>query len=138
MALKEPASMDDLVYFTNRNLGDKGKIKAWAYRNNCPKCNKALMGKPKGEKGKVKIRANEYTCPSCNYTVQKEEYEDTLTFEGNYTCPHCQFEGEAQVPFIRKKKKIFDEESQKKTAVESVSFPCKSCGKIIDVTKKMK
>jgi predicted RNA-binding Zn-ribbon protein involved in translation (DUF1610 family) len=139
MTIKEPASMDDCVYFTNRLLGEKGKVKAWVYRQNCPKCNKALMGKPRDSKtGKIKIRAVEYVCPSCNYTVGKDEHEDTLTFEAKYTCPYCQFEGEVQTPFLRKKTKIFDEEKQKKVAVETVRFKCGKCAKDIDVTKKMK
>ncbi|MBI2148115.1 hypothetical protein HYU23_00385 [Candidatus Woesearchaeota archaeon] len=137
MALKEPASMDECVYFTNRNLGEKGKIRAWVYRQNCPKCNKALMGKPR-DKGKIKIRATEYVCPNCKYTAQKEEYEDTLTFESKYVCPHCEFTGEVQIPFKRKKVKVFDEETQKQVTAESVRFQCSKCGKSIDVTKKMK
>ncbi len=138
MTLKEPASMDECVYFTNRNLGEKGKIKAWVYRQNCPKCNKALMGKPRDEKGKIKIRASEYVCPHCKYAVEKEEHEYTLTLEGKYVCPHCSFNGEVQTPFRRKKLKVFDEEKQKQVAVESVRFQCSKCGKNIDVTKKMK
>ena len=138
MALKEPVSMDECVYFTNRELGTKGKIKAWVYRQNCPKCGKALMGKPRDAKGKIKIRATEYVCPSCKYTVQKEEHEDTLTLEGKYVCPHCEFSGEVQTPFRRKKVKVFDEEKQKEVAAESVRFQCSKCSKNIDVTKKMK
>ena len=39
MALKEPSSMDECIYFTNRTLvGGKGKIRAWVYRKFCPKC----------------------------------------------------------------------------------------------------
>ena len=138
MVLKEPTSMEECVYFTNRNLGEKGKIKGWVYRQNCPKCGKALMGKPRGSDGKIKIRATEYVCPACKYTAQKEEYEDTLTFEGKYTCPHCENQGEVQTSFERKKVKVFDEEKQKAVAVETVRFPCSKCGKNIDVTKKMK
>ena len=60
MALREPVSMDECVYFTNRNIG-KGKIRAWVFRENCPKCNKGLMGKPRDSKtGKAKIRTEEY------------------------------------------------------------------------------
>ncbi len=137
MSLKEPTSMDECVYFTNRLFGEKGKVKAWVYKQNCLKCNKALMGKPRGPDGKIKIRATEYVCPNCKYTVQKE-YEDSLTLEAKYTCPHCQFNGEVQTPFKRKKVKIFDEELQKQVTAESVRFACSKCGKNIDVTKKMK
>ena len=138
MALKEPASMNECVYFTNRVLGEKGKVKAWVYKQNCPKCNKALMGKPRDKNGKVKIRAEEYVCPHCNYTAQKDEYEDTLTFEAIYLCPYCEANGEIKIPYIRKKVRIFDDEKQKQVAVESVRFQCEKCGKNIDVTKKMK
>ncbi len=138
MGIKEPASMDECLYFTNRLIGEKGKVKAWVYKQNCPKCQKALMGKPRDTKGKIKIRSAEYVCPSCNYTVEKEEYEDTLTFEAKYTCPYCNVDGEVQTPFRRKKVKIFDEEKQKQVAAESVRFQCSKCGKNIDVTKKMK
>ena len=139
MALKEPVSMDECVYFTNRNIGGKGKAKAWVYKQNCPKCDKALMGKPRDSKtGKVKIRAIEYVCPNCHYTAAKDAYEDTLTFEAKYVCPHCEFSGEVQVPFLRKKVKIFDEEKQKQVAAEAVKFKCSKCEKDIAVTKKMK
>ena len=138
MALKEPTSMEECIYFTNRTIGENGKIKAWVYKQNCPKCNKALMGKPRDSKGKIKIRSTEYVCPNCNYTVEKEEYEDTLTFESKYVCLYCEFSGEVQVPFRRKKVKIFDEETQKQVTAESVRFQCGKCGKNIDVTKKMK
>ncbi len=138
MGIKEPASMDECIYFTNRNLGAKGKIKGWVHKQDCPKCGKALMGKPRDPKGKIKIRSTEYVCPICNYTAEKEEYEDTLTFEGKYTCPHCETQGEVQTSFMRKKVKIFDEEKQKQLSVEAVRFQCSKCQKNIDVTKKMK
>ncbi len=138
MALKEPSSMDELVYFTNRKVGN-GNVMAWVYRKECPKCGKALMGKLKDEKtGKPKIRATEYVCPECNYTVGKQEYEDTLTCEIKYTCPKCSYEGEAEVPFIRKKTQVFDEEKQKKVSVDAVVFNCSKCNDKIAITKKMK
>ena len=92
----EPSSMDELVYFTNRKVGD-GNVMAWVYRNECPKCGKAKMGKPKDEKtGKPKIRAKEYVCPECSNTVEKEEYEETLMCEIKYTCPKCKHQGEIE------------------------------------------
>jgi predicted RNA-binding Zn-ribbon protein involved in translation (DUF1610 family) len=136
MAVKEPESMGDLVYFTDRNIG-KGNVRAWVYKRNCPKCGKAKMGKPV-EKGKVKIRATEYQCPACKYTVNKEEYEETLTMEAKYICPKCSFKGEIEAPFIRKKMKLFDEETGKKATAEAVVFDCAKCGEKIAVTKKMK
>ena len=87
--VKEPESMEELVYFTNRFLGN-GSIKVWVYRKPCSKCGKALMAKPKDEKtGKAKIRAPEYACPACKYIVPKLQYEDTLEAEAIYICPEC-------------------------------------------------
>jgi predicted RNA-binding Zn-ribbon protein involved in translation (DUF1610 family) len=125
--MKEPESMDELVYFTNRLIG-KGSAKVWVHRQLCPKCSKELMGKPANDKGKVAIRANEYKCPACGYTVEKTEYESSLTAEAKYTCPSCEKEGEAEVPF--KRKNIL--------GVSTLRLVCKHCGSNIDVTKKMK
>ena len=97
------------------------------------------MSKPKDPKtGKPRIRATEYLCPECHYQVEKEEYEDSLTINIQYTCLHCNNQGEIQVPFIRRKVKIFDEEEQKKKTIEAVRFNCQKCNKEIYVTKKMK
>ncbi|MBU0472267.1 MAG: hypothetical protein KKF89_01855 [Nanoarchaeota archaeon] len=126
MALKFPESMDECIYFTRRKI-DNSTIVAWVFKEKCPECHKALMGKPV-EKGKVKIRAGEYVCPECNYTVEKGEYEDTLTCNIQYVCPFCQHKGEAQAPFKRKKFK----------GVDAVVFLCEKCGEKIAVTKKMK
>ena len=136
--MKEPKSMDECVYFTNRSI-DEGKIKAWVFKEECPKCKKGIMGKPKNEKtGRPKIRAKEYTCSECGYTVEKEEYEDTLTINIKYTCPHCQHSDELSTPFKRKKVQRLNEKTGKKQAIETVRFQCSKCGKDIDVTKKMK
>lgn len=138
MSIELPKSMDECVYFTNRSVG-KGKIKAWALREKCPKCQKSLMQKPKNPKtGKFKLRAKEYICSDCGYTVSLEEYENTLILCAVYTCPKCQKNGEAKVPFKRKKVKIFDEESQKEKTADAVQFICQHCGEKINVTKKMK
>jgi|SRR3989344_4271836 len=138
MSLKEPASMEECVYFTNRTL-DSGKIKAWVLREKCQKCSKGIMGKPVDKKtGKPKIRAEEYACPECGHTIEKQEYEDTLTANIRYTCPHCSHQGEAQQSFKRKKIQRIDEETGKKTSVDAVRFQCQKCGKNIDITKKMK
>ena len=126
--VKEPESMEDLVYMTNRIL-DNGSIRVWVYRKPCPKCGKGLMAKPKDKKtGKPKVRAKEYVCPECGYTVEKNEYEETLEAEAIYTCPECSHKGEATIPFKRKK---ID-------GVDTLRFICESCGAKIDVTKKMK
>jgi len=127
MALQIPDSMDEIVYFTNRSI-DNGKAIMWVPRQQCPKCKKAQMGKPISDEGKVKIRATEYTCPSCKHTVEKAEYEDTLTAEVIYTCPTCGFNDEYTGPFKRKK---ID-------GAETFRFQCSKCHANIDVTKKMK
>lgn len=129
MTLTEPTDMEELVYFTNRFLDDKGQIMCWVERKECPKCHKALMGKPIDEKtGKPKTRAKEYVCPECGHTVEKKEYEESLTACAKYTCPHCGKEGEGQIPFKRKKVK----------GADALVFVCEHCGEKIYVTKKMK
>ena len=138
MALRQPQSMDECVYFTIRADEQGNKIKAWVFREQCPQCKEGIMGKPRDPKtGKPKIRAEEYVCPKCNYTLEKEAYEDTLTANIEYTCS-CAQSGGVQMPFKRKKVQRFDEESQKKVTVDSIRFQCQGCGKNIDVTKKMK
>ena len=126
MALSLPESMDELIYWTTRKIRE-GQSKAWVHKEDCPECGKAKMGKPV-EKGKVKIRAKYYVCPECNHTVDKQEYEETLTANIIYTCPHCKHKGEAQIPYKRKK-------FQK---VDSLVFECESCNEKIPITKKMK
>ena len=138
MILKEPTSMDECVYFTNRIIGDS-KIKAWVFRGMCPKCGKGIMGKPRDKKtGKPKIRADEYICPECNYTVDKQEYEDSLDINIKYTCPKCKHSDELKLSFKRKKLQRIDEETGKKETVETIRFECCKCGEKIDITKKMK
>ncbi len=125
--LKKPESMDECVYFTQRDIG-RGEATVWAPRQDCPKCKKALMGKPRDSKGKVKTRANEYVCPKCSYKVGKQEYEDSLTAFAEYRCPDCNFEGEAQIQF--KRKNI--------GGVPTLRFQCSKCRANIDITKKLK
>ena len=127
MALKQPESMDELVYFTDRDIGS-GSARVWVFRQKCPKCGKTIMSKPVGEKGKVKIRASEYVCPSCGHRVEKDEYENTLTANTEYKCPKCLSSGEAQIPFKRKNIE----------GVLTLRVNCSKCGTPIDVTKKMK
>ncbi|HLC72211.1 MAG TPA: hypothetical protein VJH37_01380 [Candidatus Nanoarchaeia archaeon] len=138
MALTPPASMDDCVYFTNRTLGDS-RIKAWVLRKQCPKCKNGLMQKPRDPKtGKYKLRAKDYQCPSCKYQAPIEEYECTLTMSILYTCPKCKKSNEIQVPFKRKKAKMFDEVNGKYVTVDAVQFNCQSCQQKMFVTKKMR
>jgi len=128
MTIKEPQSMEELIYFTNRTLeGGKGKIKAWIYKKVCPKCGKAKMGKPV-EDGQVKIRAKEYTCPSCGFTEEKKEHEESLTLEAKYLCPNCGKEGESTTIY---KRKSF-------MGVPAYVVECSNCKAKIPLTKKMK
>ena len=130
MAIKEPESMDDLIYFTNRQLDHgNGYAKAWVYKGVCPKCRKGTMGKPKDEKtGKVKIRAKEYVCANCGYVMDKKENDEQLLANIKYGCPYCKNQGEVQIPFKRKK---ID-------GVDALRFQCQKCNADIDVIKKMK
>ncbi|MBI4141866.1 hypothetical protein HY484_03005 [Candidatus Woesearchaeota archaeon] len=126
MALKEPQSMDECIYFTKRTIG-YGKVKAWVFKEQCQKCKKSILGKPV-EKGKVKIRAKEYVCPECKYTVEKKQYEESLTCNVQYVCPACSYSGETQVPFKRKNIQ----------GVPTIQVECEKCHVKINITKKMK
>ena len=134
MSLREPKSVDECVYFTRR-----ANVKAWVFRENCTKCGKGLMGKPRDPKtGKPKLRAIEYVCPDCGHSVEKQAYEDSLTASIQYTCVKCGNFGEIQIPYKRKKVKIFDEDGQKEVAADALQFSCTKCGEKINVTKKLK
>jgi len=127
MALKQPQSTNECIYFTRRTLEPRGRIMAWTFKAECPKCKKEMMGKPV-EKGKVKIRAKEYVCPSCNFTETKEVHEAKLTCSIEYECCYCGKAGETTAPY---KRKSFE-------GVPAIIFSCESCGKKIGITKKMK
>ena len=128
MKLREPKSMQELIYFSNRDDG-KFRARAWVFKELCPKCKKGLMQKPRNEKtGRPKIRAKEYVCSECGYTVEKQEYEDTLTCNIDYKCPECGHEGQTQVPFIRKSF----------LGTKAVIFNCDSCNHKMGITKKLK
>jgi len=135
--MREPKNMDECVYMTNRFIGDKGSVRCWVFREKCPKCGKGLMGKPRDETGKIKIRAKEYVCSECGHTAGKE-YEDTLTASIAYTCSKCEHAGEIELPFKRKKMKMFDEQKQKNVTVDALQFACQKCSEKIYVTKKLK
>lgn len=126
MALMEPESMDELIYFTRRDVG-MGKARCWVFKEKCPECKKDFMGKPV-VKGKVKVRAKEYVCPACQYTVEKQEYEDSLTANVHYVCPTCSFSGYAQVSFRRKRIE----------GILTLQVLCEKCKGKINITKKMK
>jgi DNA-directed RNA polymerase subunit M/transcription elongation factor TFIIS len=127
--LKEPDSMDECIYFTNRAIGEdfSGNARCWVFKEKCPKCKKAMMGKPIVD-GKVKIRALEYVCPSCNYSEEKQQYEDKLTANIDYICPKCKNHGQTQMLFKRKRVQ----------GVLTLRFECEKCHETLDVTKKMK
>jgi len=126
MTIKQPTSMGELVYFTNRLIGN-GKAKLWIFKKECPRCN-VLMGKPRNKQGKAMTRAKEYVCYKCDHKEEKQAYEDSLMANIEYICPNCGFKGETQVPF---KRKNID-------GVQTLRFQCKKCNSNIDITKKMK
>lgn len=137
--MQEPKSMDECVYFTSRVLPNNGKIRAWVLREQCPKCQQGLMGKPLDKKtGRPKIRSELYECPKCKYQAPLQEYEDTLTISTLYTCPNCNHHDETQQPFKWKKGKIFNEESGKQATANVIRFSCNKCKKDLNITKKMK
>jgi predicted RNA-binding Zn-ribbon protein involved in translation (DUF1610 family) len=125
--LKHPDKMEDLIYFTRRTLEPKGRAMAWAFKKSCPKCKKALMGKPV-EKGKIRIRATEYVCPACGYTEEKLAHEATLRIFIDYVCPSCENKGEADLPY----KRVSWEGTKAFVAI------CDKCKGKIGVSKKLK
>lgn len=127
MALKQPESMEELVYFTNRDLGS-GSARVWVFRQMCTACGKALMAKPLKPDGKPKMRASEYACPECGHAAEKEEYEGSLTASAEITCPECGKDSELEVPFKRKNV----------GGAKALRLVCPHCQAKIDVTQKMK
>ena len=117
--------MDECLYFTNRIIG-KGKVKAWVFRKECPKC-KTLMGKPKDVRG-IKRRAKFYVCSRCGYKESKEEHEASLIINIKYTCPFCGKVGETTAKYKRQSYK----------GIPSYIFECIYCKKKIPLTKKLK
>ncbi len=127
MPLKQPESMDELVYFTNRTIGE-GKAKVWVFCKECEKCGKQMRKPIDPKTGKFKTRADSYVCIGCGNTEPKAEVEPTLTACASYVCPECKHEGEGQVPFKRKTYK----------GVKAIILECSNCGAKIPITKKMK
>lgn len=139
MKLIQPESMEECLYFTRRTIGENGSLFAWVYKQDCPECGKAKMGKPVDPKtGKAKIRAKEYVCPECDYTEEKKEHEEKCKLNIIYQCPKCSFEGETSIPFKRKRVQLFNEKTQKKKAADAFVFNCEKCDEKILITKKMK
>lgn len=128
MTLNMPNSIGECIYFTRRTLNNNGRIIAWVYRKECPKCHKVKMSKPVDKKGKVLTRAKEYVCPACGHKEENKEYEESLQIEIIYTCPYCGNQGEAATEY---KRKLWE-------GVQAYVFACQKCSKKIGVTKKMK
>jgi len=122
VTIKIPKSMDECLYFTNRD-----NVLAWVYRKTCPKCKKVKMGKPV-EKGKVKTKADYYECPSCKYQENKAEHEASVKLEVQYTCPKCKKKGESTGEY---KRKVYQ-------TISSYLVECQHCGEKIPLTKKLK
>ncbi len=132
--LKEPTNVAECLYFTNRTIGT-GKIKAWVFKGECSKCTGKMNAvKPASALAKPK----EYACESCGNKVPTKEYEEALPINIKYTCPKCGNSSELQVPYKRKKIKIFDEEDQKEKTADAVQFECSKCQEKMNITKKMK
>ena len=127
MALKQPSSMDECLYFTNRTI-DSGKAMAWVYKPECPECKKGRLGKPIKKNGKVDKKADYFECPECKHQMPLSEAEEKLRVEVIYTCPHCGHSGEATTEY---KRKSFQ-------GVPSYVFVCEKCKQKIGITKKMK
>ena len=128
MELKEPSSMNECIYFTNRNLGENGSARAWVCRPLCPKCKKGRLGKPIKKNGKVDKKADYYECPECKHQIPMEEEDKLLKVEVKYTCPYCKNVGEATTGYKREK---FE-------GVPAYVFECQKCNKKIGITKKLK
>ncbi len=128
MAHELPDDMEKLVYFTRRFIDGK-RVIAWGYKQTCPKCKKALLGKPKDPKtGKPKIRSKDIVCPECGYSIPKLEYEADVDIIADYDCPHCGKHGQSTLKYVWKTR----------NGVKTLRFTCEHCGGNIDVTKKMK
>ena len=120
--------MSELVYYT-RKADEQGKYEVWVFRGQCPECKKGLMGKPINPKTKkVMSRADTYVCPECNFSIDSDEYRETLTASIAYTCAKCKYSGEMEKPFKRKKVSILNPETGKKKRKTAFLFNCEKCG----------
>lgn len=126
--LKEPTSIGECLFFSNRTLGETGKATAWVYRPECPSCKKARIGKPIKKNGKPDKKAEYFECPECKHQISNEEAETIFKVEIKYTCPHCGNVGEATTEYKRESFK----------GVKAFVFSCEKCGEKIGITKKMK
>ena len=129
MPLKKPNSMDECHYFTNRTLEDgKGRITAWVFRKQCPKCKQGIMGKPIKKNGKLDKKADHFVCYKCSYKESEQQVDEGLTVNVDYKCPHCGNEGETTTEYRRKMYQ----------GVPSYVFQCQKCSAKIPITKKLK
>lgn len=127
--LKKPNSMEDCHYFTNRTLEDgKGRIMAWVFRKECPKCRQGIMGKPLKKNGRIDKKAEHFVCYKCNYQESEEQVDEGLIVNVEYKCPHCGNEGETTAEY---KRKMYQ-------GVLSYVFQCQKCNAQIPITKKLK
>ncbi len=128
MGIEEPESMENLMYVTNRRLGD-GKIMAWTYRVDCPECDEEYLTKPSKKTGKgPNTRAKKYTCDNCGFEMPEEDVRDAAVLQAKYTCPHCGEKGTAETDYKREKYK----------GTKAYIFTCEHCDEEIPLTKKMK
>jgi len=132
--MRKPKSMSELAYFTRRK-DEFGTVQVWVFREDCTECGKGQMGKPINPKtGKPKSRAKEYQCPECSVTIEKEEYEDSLTANISYSCPEGH-SGEIQIPFERKRLPIKNPKTGKNKYKPGIKFNCETCDFEIKVVK---
>jgi DNA-directed RNA polymerase subunit RPC12/RpoP len=129
MAYEIPDSMDDLVYFSRRNIAEtRGKTIGWVPKVDCEKCKNGLMGKPVDPKTKkVKVRALEYVCNHCGHIEPKPEHETKLKALIIYECPFCEHRSETAVPFARKSW----------YGKKAIVFQCDKCKEKLGLVKKL-
>ncbi len=127
MALKQPESAEECLYFTNRTMDD-GRAMAWVYKKPCQKCKTERMGKPLKKGGKIDKKADHYVCYKCGYQEEAKELEEGLQIEIIYKCPFCLNSGETTTQYKRKNWQ----------GIPSYVFECQFCKKAVGLTKKMK
>ena len=126
--LKQPQSMDELMYFSRRTVMD-GRVVAWVFKPQCPECGDDRLEKPTNPKtGKKKTRSSKFVCETCGYEEKKKKTEERATVNIHYICPHCEHEGDTTTKYDRRTylgKKAF-------------VFKCDECWQEIPITKRVK
>lgn len=121
MALKEPESMAECLYYSKRALAPGlGNATAWALRKHCPKCKKGLMGKPKKT-------ATEYVCKQCGFAEELATHEADVILSIQYVCPFCSHKGETTSPY--KRKSLYGK--------PAYIFTCEKCKEKLGIYKKL-